>query len=134
MVTTPNAEYNVRWDALPAGRFRHPDHRFEWSRADFAGWARQVADRYGYLVRLLPVGPVDPELGPPTQLAVFTRAPAGAEPGDTDLAGADLAGADPTSTDPTSAEHVTTDLAGADQATTHQTTIHQASTDPGAAR
>jgi 3' terminal RNA ribose 2'-O-methyltransferase Hen1 len=89
VVTTPNAEYNVRWDALPAGRFRHPDHRFEWSRADFAGWARRVAERYGYLVRLLPVGPVDPELGPPTQLAVFTRAPTGADPADTHQASTD---------------------------------------------
>jgi SAM-dependent methyltransferase len=76
VVTTPNAEYNVRWDALPAGQLRHPDHRFEWSRADFASWAHQVADRYGYLVRLLPVGPPDPAVGPATQLAAFSRAPA----------------------------------------------------------
>jgi hypothetical protein len=32
-----------------------------------------VAERYGYAVRLLPVGEVDPEVGPPTQLAAFTR-------------------------------------------------------------
>jgi hypothetical protein len=29
VVTTPNAEYNVKWEALPAGRFRHRDHRFD---------------------------------------------------------------------------------------------------------
>ena len=73
VVTTPNAEYNVRWETLPAGQFRHPDHRFEWSRAEFATWAQGVAGRHGYEVRYLPVGPEDPEVGPPTQMAVFSR-------------------------------------------------------------
>jgi 3' terminal RNA ribose 2'-O-methyltransferase Hen1 len=73
VVTTPNAEYNVRWESLPAGRFRHPDHRFEWTRHEFAEWADGVAGRHGYAVRYLPVGPDDPEVGPPTQMAVFTR-------------------------------------------------------------
>jgi 3' terminal RNA ribose 2'-O-methyltransferase Hen1 len=73
VVTTPNAEYNVRWETLPAGRFRHPDHRFEWTRPEFADWADGVADRYGYSVRYLPIGPEDPEVGPPTQMAVFSR-------------------------------------------------------------
>ena len=35
IVTTPNSEDNVRFPSLPAGRFRHPDHRFEWTRAEF---------------------------------------------------------------------------------------------------
>ena len=73
LVTTPNAEYNPRWDSLPAGRFRHPDHRFEWTRAEFATWAGKVAAAHGYAVRHVPVGPADPEVGAPTQLAVFTR-------------------------------------------------------------
>jgi 3' terminal RNA ribose 2'-O-methyltransferase Hen1 len=73
VVTTPNAEYNVRWESLPAGRFRHPDHRFEFTRAEFAAWAGEVADRHGYSVRFLPVGPDDPEVGPPTQCGVFER-------------------------------------------------------------
>ncbi len=73
VVTTPNAEYNVRWDTLPAGQFRHPDHRFEWTRDEFAAWAAGVAGRYGYVVRYLPVGPEDAEVGPPTQMAVFSR-------------------------------------------------------------
>ena len=72
-VTTPNAEYNVQWPSLPAGRFRHRDHRFEWTRTEFEGWARGVADRFGYQVRFLPIGDTDPMVGPPTQLGVFTR-------------------------------------------------------------
>jgi 3' terminal RNA ribose 2'-O-methyltransferase Hen1 len=72
-VTTPNAEYNVRFATLPAGRFRHRDHRFEWSRGQFQGWATDVAGRFGYTARFLPVGPADPEVGAPTQMAVFTR-------------------------------------------------------------
>jgi 3' terminal RNA ribose 2'-O-methyltransferase Hen1 len=73
VVTTPNAEYNVRWESLPAGKFRHRDHRFEWTRLELQGWAAGVAERFGYLVRFLPVGPEDPEVGAPTQMAVFTR-------------------------------------------------------------
>jgi 3' terminal RNA ribose 2'-O-methyltransferase Hen1 len=73
LVTTPNAEYNVRYPALPAGRFRHPDHRFEWTRAQFGDWARRTAAEYGYRVRYVPVGDEDPVVGAPTQLAVFRR-------------------------------------------------------------
>ncbi|MEU6812032.1 3' terminal RNA ribose 2'-O-methyltransferase Hen1 [Streptomyces sp. NPDC046831] len=72
LVTTPNAEYNVRWETLPAGHLRHGDHRFEWTREEFRGWADQVAARHGYTVEFRPVGPDDPEVGPPTQLALFT--------------------------------------------------------------
>jgi 3' terminal RNA ribose 2'-O-methyltransferase Hen1 len=71
VVTTPNVEYNVRFPTLPEGKLRHPDHRFEWTRAQFHAWADGVADRYNYTVRYLPVGQEDPEVGPPTQLAVF---------------------------------------------------------------
>jgi 3' terminal RNA ribose 2'-O-methyltransferase Hen1 len=74
VVTTPNAEHNVRFADLRPGTMRHPDHRFEWSRAQFRDWAAGVGGRRGYQVRFLPVGPDDPEVGPPTQLAVFTRA------------------------------------------------------------
>jgi 3' terminal RNA ribose 2'-O-methyltransferase Hen1 len=73
VVTTPNSEYNVRFETLAAGAFRHPDHRFEWTRAEFRAWADGVADRFGYGVRYRPVGPDDPEVGPPTQLAVFRQ-------------------------------------------------------------
>ncbi|MFF3364412.1 MULTISPECIES: 3' terminal RNA ribose 2'-O-methyltransferase Hen1 [Streptomyces] len=72
VVTTPNVEYNVRWETLPAGHVRHGDHRFEWTRAEFRSWAAAVAERHGYEVEFRPVGPDDPEVGPPTQLALFT--------------------------------------------------------------
>jgi 3' terminal RNA ribose 2'-O-methyltransferase Hen1 len=73
VVTTPNVEYNVRFDTLPTGRFRHADHRFEWTRARFREWAGSIAAEHGYAVGYEPVGDDDPEVGPPTQLAVFTK-------------------------------------------------------------
>ena len=73
IATTPNAEYNVRFESLPAGRVRHSDHRFEWTRDEFQAWARAAAQRSGYSVRFLPVGPDDPAVGPPTQMGVFRR-------------------------------------------------------------
>lgn len=73
VVTTPNVEYNIRWEALPGGKFRHKDHRFEWTRAELADWVQGVAERFGYTVRWVGIGPDDPEVGPPTQMAVFDR-------------------------------------------------------------
>ncbi|MFJ3788156.1 3' terminal RNA ribose 2'-O-methyltransferase Hen1 [Kitasatospora sp. NPDC090091] len=71
VVTTPNVEYNVRWESLPAGHVRHADHRFEWDRAQFRSWAERVAATYGYTAVIRPVGPEDAEVGAPTQLALF---------------------------------------------------------------
>lgn len=73
VVTTPNAEHNVRYEGLAPGAMRHPDHRFEWTRAEFRAWAERVAAAHGYRVRYVPVGGDDPEVGPPTQMGVFTR-------------------------------------------------------------
>ena len=73
VLTTPNREYNVRFPSLPAERMRHRDHRFEWSRTEFQAWPVQLARTHGYLTRFDPVGREDPEVGPPTQMAVFTR-------------------------------------------------------------
>jgi|GEM_PF-37713 len=71
VVTTPNAEYNALFEN-PTRR-RHPDHRFEWTRAEFREWAEGVAARHGYAARYGPVGPEDARLGPLTQMAVFER-------------------------------------------------------------
>lgn len=77
VVTTPNAEYNVMWETLPAGQFRHRDHRFEWTRDEFRSWSESVAGGHGYSVRFLPIGPVDDGVGSPTQMGVFSRVEAG---------------------------------------------------------
>lgn len=73
IVTTPNSEYNANFPNLPAGKFRHSDHRFEWTRAEFESWANNVANRFGYAVEFFPIGTLDPEKGAPTQMAVFLR-------------------------------------------------------------
>jgi len=73
VVTTPNADYNVLFETLPAGQFRHADHRFEWSRAEFEAWAARVGIAYGYQVRFEPLGDVDETHGAPSQMAVCTK-------------------------------------------------------------
>jgi 3' terminal RNA ribose 2'-O-methyltransferase Hen1 len=73
VLTTPNVEYNVRFASLPKGAMRHDDHRFEWTRAQFEDWARGVAQRHGYRVTFAPIGPIEADLGAPTQMGVFQR-------------------------------------------------------------
>ncbi len=75
VITTPNIEYNTMFPTLPAGQFRHKDHRFEWTREQFQNWARPIADRFAYDVRFLSVGPEDAAVGSPTQMAIFTVRP-----------------------------------------------------------
>jgi 3' terminal RNA ribose 2'-O-methyltransferase Hen1 len=73
IVTTPNAEYNVKFPGLEAGKMRHSDHRFEWTRTEFAAWGNLVAEQYAYTVTYKPVGEEDPETGALSQMAIFTR-------------------------------------------------------------
>ena len=73
VVTTPNREYNAKYPGIPPGGLRHPDHRFEWTRSEFAAWADTVASAHGYTVAVEPVGEVDDALGAPTQMGVFRR-------------------------------------------------------------
>jgi 3' terminal RNA ribose 2'-O-methyltransferase Hen1 len=73
VLTTPNVEYNAKFESLPNGKMRHRDHRFEWTRAEFQNWAHGVCTRFGYTVRFLPVGDEDSELGAPTQMGVFSQ-------------------------------------------------------------
>jgi 3' terminal RNA ribose 2'-O-methyltransferase Hen1 len=73
ILTTPNAEYNQKYATLTAGTFRHADHRFEWTRAEFEVWAKNVASVYHYQVHFLPVGPEDEAVGAPSQMAVFEK-------------------------------------------------------------
>jgi 3' terminal RNA ribose 2'-O-methyltransferase Hen1 len=73
VMTTPNREYNAKFETMPAGSFRHRDHRFEWTRQEFQSWANLVASQHGYAVSFLPIGDVDAVLGAPTQMAIFLR-------------------------------------------------------------
>jgi 3' terminal RNA ribose 2'-O-methyltransferase Hen1 len=73
VVTTPNADYNALFPTLPAGAFRHPDHRFEWTRAEFAAWAADIEARFGYRAEISGIGPEDAERGAVTQMAIFRR-------------------------------------------------------------
>jgi hypothetical protein len=73
IVTTPNVEHNVLFAGMAAGAFRHPDHRFEWTRAQFQAWADGICERHGYGVEHAPIGAEDAAHGPPTQMAVFCR-------------------------------------------------------------
>lgn len=88
VVTTPNAEYNPLFQNQGGGRLRHPDHRFEWTRAEFRAWAQAVAARHGYTVRFGAAGPQDARVGPLTQMAVFQRVAGAPRPAD-EAAGAD---------------------------------------------
>jgi len=73
VLTTPNAEYNVKFETLPAGRFRHRDHRFEWTRGEFETWANEIGKRFGYTTEFKTIGEVDPHVGAPTQMGIFRQ-------------------------------------------------------------
>jgi 3' terminal RNA ribose 2'-O-methyltransferase Hen1 len=73
IVTTPNVEYNALFESLPAGKYRHRDHRFEWTREDFQSWAHSVCERFQYSVRFLSIGEEDTNVGSASQMGVFSR-------------------------------------------------------------
>lgn len=73
IVTTPNVEYNAAYPGIAPGELRNHDHRFEWTRAEFAAWADRVALAHGYTVALAGIGPEADGLGQSTQMATFTR-------------------------------------------------------------
>ncbi|MBE7171348.1 MAG: 3' terminal RNA ribose 2'-O-methyltransferase Hen1 [Williamsia sp.] len=71
VVTTPNAEYNVKLPMQSKSGMRHADHRFEWTRKQFSKWGERLAAQYGYEVSFRSVGDEDPEVGALSQLAMF---------------------------------------------------------------
>lgn len=82
IVTTPNAEYNINFPDLKYGtsefKFRHDDHKFEWTRAEFESWCNEGAKKYGYHVEYHGIGLLhgkynDLENGYCTQACIFTR-------------------------------------------------------------
>ncbi len=73
VITTPNSEYNAKFEGMKPGQMRHADHRFEWTRAEFEAWAKPVAERCGYTVAFSGIGEEDAALGAPSQMAVFEK-------------------------------------------------------------
>ncbi len=73
IVTTPNKEYNAQYEWLTERELRHRDHRFEWSREDFAKWTEHVCETYGYTVERSGIGDADETCGTPTQMGVFRK-------------------------------------------------------------
>jgi 3' terminal RNA ribose 2'-O-methyltransferase Hen1 len=73
IVTTPNVEFNALFGGLAPGALRHPDHRFEWTRAEFSAWAHGVCEAHGYKVEITGLGFEDPTHGAVSQAAAFTR-------------------------------------------------------------
>lgn len=71
ILTTPNREYNAIYE-LEDG-FRHTDHRFEWTRAEFKTWVDRIAETYGYTAQIEEIGDQHPEWGAPSQMAVFSQ-------------------------------------------------------------
>ena len=72
IITTPNKEYNIMWEKLDADLMRHEDHRFEWTRKEFADWATLVGKTYSYAVEIFPVGDEEENIGSPSQMAIFS--------------------------------------------------------------
>lgn len=73
ILTTPNAEYNVVFEKLQADTFRHDDHRFEWTRKEFADWCNKICVAFNYGVEIYPVGQEEENIGAPSQLAMFKK-------------------------------------------------------------
>ncbi|KAM6343693.1 small RNA 2'-O-methyltransferase [Alca torda] len=74
VISTPNSEFNPLLPGVTL--FRHPDHKFEWNRAQFQSWALETARHYDYSVEFTGVGhpPVGMEkVGFCTQIGVFVR-------------------------------------------------------------
>lgn len=71
VLSTPNAEYNVMYKDTES--FRHADHRFEWTRQQFADWCNKVGRDYKYDVAIYSIGQEENQIGAPSQAAVFNK-------------------------------------------------------------
>lgn len=72
VITTPNVEFNVLFEDKTR-KFRHRDHRFEWTRQEFQDWCDQAAKQHNYTVEFKGIGQPDDTHGTPTQMAIFAR-------------------------------------------------------------
>jgi len=77
IISTPNREFNVLFPTLKDGRFRHWDHKFEWTRDQFQPWCHDICKSYGYTVEFSGVGQTSDQtthhVGFCTQIAIFTQ-------------------------------------------------------------
>lgn len=73
IITTPNAEYNALFENMETGDMRHTDHRFEWTRAEFETWAKNIAEKHNYSVEFEPIGDLDEQVGAPSQMGIFNH-------------------------------------------------------------
>ncbi|GAF20898.1 HEN1 C-terminal domain [Bacillus sp. JCM 19047] len=69
-ISTPNYEYNQLYN-LGEG-YRHPDHRFEWTRDQFQTWCQAVNTGF-YNLEFTGIGEEHRQFGHPTQLCHFQR-------------------------------------------------------------
>jgi len=72
IITTPNREYNIKYENVGKDKLRHSDHRFEWTREEFRSWAEKTSVKYGYTIKFSQIGEMDEALGSSTQMGVFT--------------------------------------------------------------
>lgn len=76
--STPNCEFNKVFDLEP-GKFRHHDHKFEWTRDQFKDWCDNITVRfpdYTYKVEGIgkpPIGYEVEDVGYSSQFALFVR-------------------------------------------------------------
>lgn len=60
ILTTPNIEYNHvigEFYGRPSQyKFRHRDHKFEWTRQEFSEWVSKIASKYNYSVEISGIG------------------------------------------------------------------------------
>uniref|UniRef100_A0A3B4GCR0 Small RNA 2'-O-methyltransferase n=1 Tax=Pundamilia nyererei TaxID=303518 RepID=A0A3B4GCR0_9CICH len=73
IISTPNSEFNIFMPGVSC--YRHSDHKFEWTRAEFRSWAMKVCLDYGYEVEFTGVGKApqgqQEAVGFCTQIGVF---------------------------------------------------------------
>lgn len=76
VVTTPNSDFNPVFN-LPPGKFRHWDHKFEWSREEFVAWCEKICSEfleYRFKIAGICSGPPETDhLGCVSQMAIFEK-------------------------------------------------------------
>ena len=79
IISTPNAEFNLHFPDLQYNtikKFRHFDHKFEWTRLEFKNWCENIATVYGYYLFFTGCGRVAETfdlLGYCTQMCLFVK-------------------------------------------------------------